>query len=383
MSETVMIVAGETSGELYGALLAEALKKKVPQIRIVGIGGERMQAAGVELFSGIASAFGFAEALTSIRALQETFKKAAEACRAYRPSVIVLIDYPDFNLRLAAEARKQKIPVLYYVSPQVWAWRRGRVKKIAKLVDKMAVILPFEEQIYRDTGLDAEFVGHPIFDEIREVKSDKQVLKSELGLDPDTQLISLLPGSRPHELKRLLPLILNAVRACKQEFPGYQYCIPFAQNTDLIQQKAFIDELQHEGVKINKGKSLKTLAASDYAVIASGTATLQAVLLGVPLVVIYKLFPLTFWLGKRIVKVKFASLINILSGREVVKELLQKEATVQNILSELKRMMGDPAYKEQMQKAYDAVREIFSGRHASERVSDMVIEMANVKRLST
>jgi lipid-A-disaccharide synthase len=379
MSETVMIVAGETSGELYGALLAEALKKKVPQIRVVGIGGERMQAAGVELFSGIASAFGLAEALTSIRALQVTFKKAAEACRAYRPSVLVLIDYPDFNLRLAAEARKQRIPVLYYVSPQVWAWRRGRVKKIAKLVDRMAVILPFEEQIYRDTGLDAEFVGHPILDEMREVKPAKKALKSELGLDPDAQLISFLPGSRPHELERLLPLILDAVRACKQEFPGYRYCIPFAPNTDLVRHKAFIDELQHEGVKINKGKSLKTLAASDYAVIASGTATLQAVLLSVPLVVIYKLFPLTFWLGKRIVKVPYVSLVNILSGREVVKELLQKDATAENILYELKRMMSDPAYKKQMQKAYDAVKALFSGKYASERVSDMVIEMAGWK----
>jgi lipid-A-disaccharide synthase len=380
MSETIMIVAGETSGELYGALLAEALKKKVPQIRVVGIGGERMQAAGVRLLSGIASAFGLTEALSSLRTLKETFKKAADAFRTYRPSVLVLIDYPDFNLRLAAEARKQQIPVLYYVSPQVWAWRRGRVRKIAKLVDRMAVILPFEEQIYRDTGLDAEFVGHPILDEIQGVMPDKRALKTELGLDPDTQLIALLPGSRPHELKRLLPLVLHAVRECRQAFPGYQYCIPFAPNTDLIQHKAFIDELQQEGVKINKGKSLKTLGASDYAVIASGTATLQAVLLGVPLVVIYKLFPLSFWLGKRIVKVKWASLVNILSNREVVRELLQKDATVENIMHELTRMMQDAAYREGMQKAYDDVREIFSGRRASDRVSDMVIEMAGWKR---
>jgi len=375
-----MIVAGETSGELYGALLAEALKKKVPQIRVVGIGGERMQAAGVELLSGIASAFGLTEALSSIKALKETFKKASDAFHQYRPSVVVLIDYPDFNLRLAAEAKKQNIPVLYYVSPQVWAWRQGRVKKIAKLVDRMAVILPFEEQIYRDTGLDAEFVGHPVLDEMQQIQSDKKTLKAELGLDPDMQLISLLPGSRPHELERLLPLLLDTVRQAKSDFPESQYCLPFAPNTDLIQHKALIDALQHEGVKINKGKSLRTLAASDYAVIASGTATLQAVFLGLPLVVVYKVFPLTFWLGKRIIKVKHVSLVNILSKHEVVRELLQKDATVENIIFELKRMMSDAAYRSQMQEAYDDVRKLFAEKHASARVSDMVMEMAGWKK---
>ena len=375
-----MIAAGETSGELYGALLAEALKKKVPHLRVIGIGGERMQAAGVELLSGIASAFGLTEALSSLKTLKETFRKAADAFRAYRPSVLVLIDYPDFNLRLAAEARKQNIPVLYYVSPQVWAWRQGRVKKIARLVDRMAVILPFEEQIYRDTGLAAEFVGHPILDEMRQIQPGSKTLKTELGLDPDIPLISLLPGSRPHELERLLPLLLDTVKRAKQEFPDYQYCLPFAPNTDLIQHKALIDDLQHEGVSINKGKSLKTLAASDYAVIASGTATLQAVLLGLPLVVVYKVFPLTYWLGKRIVKVKHISLVNILSKREVVRELLQKDATVENIVIELKRMMTDSACRAEMKKAYEDVRKVFSEKNASDRVSDMVIEMAGWKK---
>lgn len=375
-----MIVAGETSGELYGALLAEALKKKVPHLRVIGIGGERMQAAGVELLSGIASAFGLAEAVSSLKALKETFRKASDAFHQYRPSVVVLIDYPDFNLRLAAEARKHNIPVLYYVSPQVWAWRQGRVKKIAGLVDRMAVILPFEEQIYRDTGLDAEFVGHPVLDEMQQIQPDKKTLKTELSLDPDMQLIALLPGSRPHELERLLPLLLDTVRQSKHDFPGFQYCIPFAPNTDLLQHKTLIDVLQHEGVMINKGKSLKTLAASDYAVIASGTATLQAVLLGLPLVVIYKIFPLTFWLGKRIVRVKHVSLVNILSKREVVRELLQKDATVENIILELKRMMSDQEYRSQMQQSYDEVRKVFAEKHASDRVSDMVIEMAAWKK---
>jgi lipid-A-disaccharide synthase len=379
MSETVMIVAGETSGELYGALLAEALKKKAPGVSVIGVGGERMRAAGVRLLSGIASAFGLTEALSSIATLKETFRKAADALRTFRPSVLVLIDYPDFNLRLAAEARKLHIPVLYYVSPQVWAWRRGRVKKIAKLVSRMAVILPFEEQMYRDTGLDAEFVGHPVLDEMRGMRADKRILKEELGLDPDMQLISLLPGSRPHELERLLPLMRETVVACRPHLPGYQYCIPFAPNTDMVKHLSHIEALKAEGVVINRGASLRTLAASDYAVIASGTATLQAALLGVPLVVVYKLFPLTFWLGKRVVKVKWVSLINILSDRGVVRELLQKEATAKNVLQELERTMQDAAYREQIMKAYDEVRKIFTGKHASARVADMIVEMAGWK----
>jgi len=375
-----MIVAGETSGELYGALLAEALKKKVPQVRVVGIGGERMQAAGVDLISGIASAFGLTEAVSSLRTLKETFRKASDALRRHRPSVLVLIDYPDFNLRLAADARVLRIPVLYYVSPQVWAWRRGRVKKIARLVDRMAVILPFEEAIYRDTGLDAEFVGHPVLDEIRGMKTGKHALKAELGLDPGLPLIALLPGSRPHELEQLLPLVLDIVRACKRTFPGHQYCIPFAPNTDLVKHLSCIDMLKAEGVSVNKGASLRTLAASDYAVIASGTATLQAALLGVPLIVIYKLFPLTFWLGKRIVRVKWVSLVNILSDREVVRELLQKDATAENVLQELDKIMHDSAYCDQMQKAYEDVRKVFAEKHASDRVADLIIAMAEGKR---
>ena len=375
-----MIVAGETSGELYGSLLVEELKKKVPQVRVVGIGGERMQAAGVELISGIASAFGLTEAVSSLRTLKETFRKAADAFQRYRPSVLVLIDYPDFNLRLAADARLLGIPVLYYVSPQVWAWRRGRVKKIARLVDRMAVILPFEEAIYRDTGLEAEFVGHPVLDEIRGMKINKQAFKAELGLDPALPLISLLPGSRPHELERLLPLVGDIVRACKRTFPGYQFCIPFAPNTDLVKHLSWIDMLKAEGVSINKGASLRTLAASDYAVIASGTATLQAALLGVPLVVMYKLFPLTFWLGKRIVKVKWVSLVNILSDREVVRELLQKDATVENVMQELQKIINDAAYRERMERAYEDVQKVFAEKHASERVADLVITMAGWKR---
>ena len=380
MPDTIMIVSGETSGELYGSLLAVALKKRNPDVRIIGVGGERMDQAGVELISGISSAFGILEAISSLKALKETFRKAVEALLKERPQVLVLIDYPDFNLRLAAEARKLNIKILYYVSPQVWAWRKNRVKKIAELVDKMAVILPFEEEIYKDADLDCEFVGHPIFDEIKEIGQGKSSIKKELGLKEDSPLLSILPGSRPHELDRLLPVALDIVKEFRKEHGSFQFCVPFAPNTDMNKYTALIDKLKHEGVVVNKGESLKVLAASDCAVIASGTASFQGVLLGVPLVVVYKVFPLSYWLGRLIIKVKYISLVNILSGREVVKELLQAEVTPVNIIREIKKMMFNRTYKEEMLKAYDDVRNKYSDKNASDRVAEMAIQMAGWKK---
>ena len=376
-----MIVAGETSGELYGALLAAALKKSRPGLRIIGVGGERMQQAGVEIISGISSAFGLAEAVSALKTIRKTFAIAVNALQMHKPGVLVLIDYPDFNLRLASEAKKNNIKVLYYVSPQVWAWRKNRVSKIARLVDKMAVVLPFEEEIYKTVGLPCEFVGHPVYDEISGLPTEKNALKTELGLEKERPLLSLLPGSRPHELQRLLPLMLEVVREFKKGHREYQFCMPFAPNTDMEKYGPVLRLLGDEGVTVNKGKSLKTLAASDVAVIASGTATLQAALLGVPFVVVYKVSPFTYFLGKLIVKgVKYISLVNILSDQEVVRELFQKEATVAQIMQELKKILHNESHKKNMMDAYARIRDIYSARNASERVADMVGEMAGWKK---
>ena len=253
------------------------------------------------------------------------------------------------------------------------------LSKIARLVDRMAVILPFEEEIYRKAGLVCDFVGHPVFDEIREMNPDRNALKRELGLREDKPLVSLLPGSRPHEIDRLLPVLSDTIDRLKKESGEMQFCIPFAPNTDISKYDHLTAGLIQKGVIINKGESLKALAASDCAVIASGTASLQAVLLGVPAVVIYKLFPLSFWLGKLIIKVKHISLVNILSGREVVKELLQGDATPENIASEISRLMSLGAGRARMLEAYAEVRKMFEGKEASERVADMVIEMTGWK----
>ncbi|MBA3071179.1 MAG: lipid-A-disaccharide synthase [Nitrospirae bacterium] len=374
---TVMIVSGESSGELYGSLLAKALKAKCPETRIIGIGGERMKEAGVNIIAGIASGFGISEAFASYRRIKETFRKAVNAIEEFSPKVLVLIDYPEFNIRLAKVAKKKGIKVLYYVSPQVWAWRKGRVKTIAEVSDRIAVILPFEEEIYRGTGVQCEFVGHPVLEEIESMTEDRASLRKTFGLDKDSPVIALLPGSRPHELKSLLPVMIDVVRNFKAEFPDYncRFIMPVAPNVDIEKYQTYISRLRDEGVAVKKESAVKALSMADMAVIASGTATLQAAFLETPMVVIYKLSPFSYFIGRLIVDVKYISLINLISGREVVRELLQSQADAKNIMRELKEIMLDKDYREQMITRFRTAKEMFKGRRPSVRVAEMACEM--------
>lgn len=399
--ETVMIVAGESSGELYGSLLAKALRSKSPDVRILGVGGKRMREADVELVSSISNAFGLIEAIAAYNKIKSSFKKTVDAIKKFKPDVLVLIDYPDFNIKLAKIAKPYGIKILYYVSPQVWAWRKGRIKSIARLVDRMAVLFPFEENIYREACVKCEFVGHPIVEEIESVlhqyfsgnqpltKNSSQCLisydlkdnffrkrlKSYLELDPEKPLLSLLPGSRPNELKRLLPLMVEIVKEVKRFFDEYKFCIPLSANTEEGKYSSYLNLLRDEGVSVRKGDSVRVLAASDMAVVASGTATLQAALLEVPMTVIYKLSPLTYFLGKMIVDVEYISLVNILANREIVKEFLQKDANPTNIIKELKNISSDLEYRGKMIQAYKLIKKPFLEKRASEKVAEIIFEM--------
>ena len=388
--KTIMIIAGESSGELYGSLLAKALKRKWPDSHLIGVGGERMREAGVELVSGISDAFGLVEAVSAFRKIKVAFRKTVDALKEFRPDVLVLIDYPDFNLKVAKTAKSFGIKILYYVSPQVWAWRKGRVKKIASLVDRMAVVLPFEENLYRHAGLPCEFVGHPILEEIETVleadlrkqrDESRKSLKVALGFDAERPLLSLLPGSRPSELGRHLPLMREVVRKFKSDHEvkagkDYQFCMPLAPNTDEGRYGAYLESIRKEGVSVRKGESVRVLGSSDLAVVASGTATLQTALLEVPMVVIYKVSPITYFFAKRIIKVKHISLVNLLADREVVVELIQERANPEEIMKELKMILFDAKYREDMLSYFRAIKGPFLGKRASERVAEIVIEMA-------
>ena len=363
-----MISAGEASGELYGALLSREIRKKWPDAETIGIGGNRMKNEGVQLIASMTSAIGITETIRHWREIINSFRKAKETLISQKPDILILIDYPDFNIALAKKAKTAGIPILYYVSPQVWAWRKGRVKKIASLVNKIAVLFPFEVDIYKNTGLECEFVGHPIA-ELIDINHTKEELKEKLGIDTLKKVIALLPGSRPAEIKKHQHLIIKVAEKIHNEFPDMQIIIPLVSGTN-------IDENIPDYIRIIYDRTNEAVACSEAAAVASGTATLETALLGIPMVVFYKVSPLTFFFAKLLVKVKFVSLVNILSGGEVVAELIQKNATAEKIFTELKRILTDDKYRYNMVSKLQKIKEIMGRKTASSHVASMAGKLA-------
>ncbi|MBI5055884.1 MAG: lipid-A-disaccharide synthase [Nitrospirae bacterium] len=368
MSRKLMISAGETSGELYGAMLSREIKRRWPDADIFGIGGSRMKNEGVSLIAPVSHVVGIVEAVRHLGEIKNTLKTATEALLQRRPDVLVLIDYPDFNIALARRAKAAGIPILYYVSPQVWAWRAGRVKKIAALVNRMAVLFPFEVDYYKDTGLPCEFVGHPVAETIN-ISMTKEEIKKNLGLDPGRDVVTLLPGSRPGEIKRHQAIIKEVAGKIHHAFPEVQIAVPLTSESGL-------PEGLPDYVKIIRGRTSEAIACSEASAVASGTATLETALLGTPMVVFYKVSPVTFHLIKLIVTVKFISLVNILSGRQVVEELLQKNANPDKVFLELKKILKDQQYRNEMIASLKKIREMMQGKKPTQRVATIVGEMA-------
>ncbi|KPJ98067.1 MAG: hypothetical protein AMK71_12010 [Nitrospira bacterium SG8_35_4] len=368
VSKKVMICAGESSGELYGASLSRQLKQNWPDIEIFGIGGSRMESEGVSMIAPITHILGIVEVLKHLFEIRRTFNKAKNALIRQKPDVLVLIDYPDFNIALAKKAKSAGIPILYYVSPQVWAWRAGRVKTIASLVNRMAVLLPFEVTYYKNAGLPCEFVGHPIVERMH-ITGTKEQLKADLGLDPQKNVVALLPGSRPNELQKHQSIIKEVAEKIHARYPDMQIVVP------LVSGSVFPGTLP-ACMKVVFDSTTEALACADAAAVTSGTATLETAVVGTPMVVFYKISPLTFLIGKMLSSVRFISLVNILSGKEVVKELLQDEANADMIFSELTRIIEDSQYRNSMISSLNAIREMMAGKEPSSRVASIVGEMA-------
>ena len=368
VSKKVMISTGEPSGELYGALLAREVKRKWPDTEIFGIGGSNMEWEGVDLIAPISNVIGFTEALKHFGDVRKHLKTAKEELTKRRPDILVLIDYPDFNLALAKKARSAGVPVLYYVSPQVWAWRKRRVKKIASLVNKIALLFPFEADCYRDTGLPCEFVGHPLTETINIIKT-KDALKQDLGLLPDRPVITLLPGSRPAEIQRHIPVIKDIAAKVNRDMPEFQIVIPLVQGT-AISYKLM------DYITVIGGRTREAVASSEVCAVASGTATLEAALIGTPMIVFYMVSPLTFLLGKLLITVDYISLVNLLSGKKVVSELIQNEATAENIFSEIKKILNDTSYRDSMINSFKEIKRLIGGKRTSERVATIVGDIA-------
>ncbi|MGP8250609.1 MAG: lipid-A-disaccharide synthase [Terracidiphilus sp.] len=393
---TIFISAGEASGELYGAQLASLLRLNSPQVELMGMGGERMRAAGVDCIvrAEDMAVMGFTEVVEHLPRIYGEFRKLKSAIRERRPQVAVLIDFPDFHFRLFREFHRLGIPVIYFVSPQLWAWKKHRIKQVQKYVRRMLVIFPFEEQFYRDRGVNAEFVGHPLA-ELPPPSITREEFAREHHLDPAKTWIALLPGSRMREIRDHLPTMLDAARLLVQSQPerSLEFLIPLAP-TLHTQQRAQVASLiaAHSGAltvrvisdKHAAGVVSPTAGALFHArasVVASGTATVEAALVGNPFVVVYRVSPLTYAIAKRVVSVPHVAMANLIAGRRLVPELIQHDFTAQNIVQHLQPLLPDGPPRESMIQGLMAVREALSahprpGGHkgAIDRVAAVVME---------
>ena len=372
----VLIVAGEASGDLHGANLIKMVKQKEPEVEFYGVGGRRMEEAGASLWFNLEelSVVGLTEIFTKSGAIIKALSQLKKSLAERTPNLIVLIDFPDFNLMLAKSAKKRAIPVLYYISPQVWAWRRKRVNKIAKVVNKMAVILPFEVPIYQEKGMDVEFVGHPLLDVIEKEMMPREEVLLRFKLDPAKRLISLLPGSRRDELIRLLPEMLGAVELLEAKFSDLQFALLAASTLDSEEVQNLVAKSKLK-VNIFSDHHYDLLSASELAVITSGTATLEAALLNTPMVVIYKVSLITYLIARMLIKVKHISLANLLAGKAVVPELIQTEANSKRIAEEAEKMLNSGETIGRMKLALNQIREKLGEPGASARVADIVLKM--------
>jgi len=335
-----------------------------------------MNAEGVKLLGYITGAFGLIESISSLNILRKNLKKIKYALNDINPDIVVLIDFPEFNLKVANIAKKFGIKVLYYVGPQIWAWRKKRIYKIKKLCDKVALILPFEIELYKKAGIEAEFVGHPIVEEIKNLNQHKKDIQNFFKLDPTKRVIALLPGSRKSEIKRLLPLFINVVCRLKEKYNDIQYILPLALNINFADFQKYLLQLKKYNVNITHGMATETLLVSDLAIVASGTATLQAALTITPMVVVYKLFPLSYIIGKMVINVKFISLVNILLQKEVVKELLQWKATPNAVITEIEEIFNNYNFRKYMIESFMDIKKIYQQYDASTRVAQIVGEIA-------
>lgn len=354
-SYTILISTGEASGDLYGARLANQLWRNNRHLRIIGMGGERMEKAGVKILfdNRKLGVMGLVEVLFRWNVVAKAFQTFSTNLRSGKIDLLVLIDSPDFNLRIAKVAKEMKIPVVYYVGPKVWAWRPKRVDTISQLVDRMLVIFPFEESIYRQAGVRCSFVGHPLLDEIPQ-DQDPIFLRKLYGSDPQHLTVALLPGSRPQEVQRILPIMLSAAGFVSKKLGDVSFLIPIASSIDRLSIDREVERTSLS-IKLVSGDAASVLACSDAAVVTSGTATLEAALVGTPMVVVYRMSWLTYILGRWLVKLKHVGLVNIIAGREVVPELLQGAATGKKIGLELVRLLTEWDFRKSIKKDYEEI----------------------------
>ncbi|MDM8526552.1 lipid-A-disaccharide synthase [Desulfococcaceae bacterium HSG8] len=364
-SRCVMIIAGEPSGDIHGAKLVRAMKRRTPSLFFCGIGGDSLRDAGVKIVVDASelSVVGITEVFSKIPGIFKGMSAAKKLMRILRPDLLILIDFPDFNLHLAATAKRLAIPVLYYISPQIWAWRSGRVKKIARRVDHMAVILPFEADFYRKHRVPVTFVGHPLLD-------TKPVSPAPVSCPVR---IGFLPGSREGEIARHLPVMLDAARILSRHYKEISFTISLAPSVD----KKFVEDMVSQSpvpISLVSGAE-EIFKQSTLVVAASGTVSLEAAIAGVPMVVIYKVSPVSYRIGRALIQVEHISLVNLIAGKEIIPELIQDEASPENIAEAVSEILRNPGGLEKLRKELLGIKHMLGMPGASERVADIAAGM--------
>lgn len=373
----IMIVAGEASGDLHGGNLVQAIHRIDPEIKFYGIGGRKLRAAGIELTAEAAemAVVGLTEVASKLRFILKVMSQLKASLKKDRPDLLILIDYPDFNLPLAKAAKKYGVKVLYYISPQVWAWRRGRIAKIKKVVDRMAVILPFENDLYKEAGVDSTFVGHPLLDVVRTKYPRKEALR-RFDLAEGVTTVGILPGSRQSEVTRLLPIMLGAAEIINKEIKPVQFVLPLADTLDI----SFVSQViarYSVAVKVIPDEVYDVIACADIAMVASGTATLETALMETPMIIVYKVSAPSYYVGKMVIRVDHIGLVNIIAGKEVVPELIQFDATPEKMAASVIHILSSRERMENIKAELSKIRNMLGSHGAAEKVARLAYDMIN------
>lgn len=374
-AKSVFIVAGEASGDLHAAKLIKELLTDQPELVIEGVGGLAMQQAGATLHFNLAQygVTGFIEVLRHSRLFVKTFKLVLKRLMENPPSLLILVDYPGFNLRLAKKAKKLGIKVLYYISPQIWAWKKKRINTIKQTVDRMAVIFPFEYALYHQKKIPVSYVGHPSLETVKATIAPHE-MKQLLGLEKTDKLVALLPGSRLNEVEKLLPIMIMAAELLKEKFSNLYFVIIAAPTISQEVLKNFIAQ-SYLPIKIISEQCYDVMHSSDAAMIASGTATLEAALLQLPMVICYKTAAVTYCLAKYFARIKHIGICNIIAGKLLVPELIQHHANPQTIAYEVSRMLENDIYRQHIRQELGTVKHILQSEMQPENLSQVVFEM--------
>ena len=375
INKTVFVSAGEASGDAHAARMIEELKKLDKHLTFVGMGGEKMRQAGVNILTDInkMAVVGLVEVLLKYRSLKAELTRLQSYIEQNPPALLILVDYQEFNQQLAAYAKQRSIKVLFYIGPQVWAWRPKRIYKMAKIVDHMAVILPFEKKLYEDADVPVTFTGHPLTDEVIANKT-KQQARKQLKIDDKTTL-GLFPGSRSGEIKRVLPILLETAKLIKNHKPDIQFVLPIASTIKKEDLDPFNISLKELDITISNEPFYDVIQSCDVILSASGTAILEICLLEVPMVIVFKIASLSHYILSKMVSIKHIGLVNIIPGKEVVKEFIQQNAVPSDIAEEALRLLNDKKYYETMKHELSLIRQQLGGGNGSRNIAKLAYTM--------